>query len=76
MQRWYFAFGNTSAIEPTMPAALSPTNMRAPRSSRDFSQDRKPRQRSLDSVKPSTQPMTSRYPSSFTPIAAIIATFS
>lgn len=60
MQRWYFAFGNTSAIEPTMPAALSPTNMRTPRSLRDSSHDRKSRQHSDDSVKPSAQPITSR----------------
>lgn len=39
----YLTFGNTSAIEPTMPAALSPTTMRTPRSPRDFSQDGKPR---------------------------------
>ena len=32
-------------------------------------------QRSLDSVKPSAQPMTSRYPSSFTPMDTITATF-
>ena len=41
--------------------ALSPVNMRMPRSPRDFSHDRKPRQHSLRSVKPSAQPLTSRY---------------
>lgn len=76
MQRWNFAFGNTSAIEPTMPAALSPVYMRTPRSPRDFSHDGKPRQHSLDSVKPSVQPTTSRYPSPFTPMDTITATFS
>ena len=59
-----------------MPAALSPVNMRTPRSPRDFSHDKKSCQHSLDSVKPSAQPMTSRYPSPFTPMATITATFS
>lgn len=68
--------GKTPAVEPTIPAALSPTNMRTPRSPRDLSHDRKSRQHSLDSAKPSAQPTTSRYPSSFTPIAAMTATFS
>ena len=76
MQRWYLAPGNTSAIDPTMPAALSPVNMRTSRRPRDFSHDRKSRQHSDDPVKPSAQPMTSRQPSSFTPIATITATFS
>jgi len=76
VRRWYLAPGNTSAIDPTMPAALSPVNMRMPRSPRDFSHDKKPRQHSFDSVKTSAQPTTSRYPSSFTPIATMTATFS
>lgn len=76
MRRWYFAFGNTSAIEPAMPAALSPVNMRTPRSPRDFSHDRKSRQHSADSVKPSAHSITSRQPSSFTPMATMTATFS
>ena len=59
-----------------MPAALSPVNMRTPRSLRDFSHDGKSRQHSADSVKPSAQPTTSRYPSPFTPIATMTATFS
>ena len=63
-------------MAPTMPAALSPVNMRTPRSPRDFSQLRKSRQHSADSVKPSAAPMTSRKPSSFTPMATITATFS
>ena len=70
------ASGKTSAIEPTMPAALSPTNMRTPRSPRGLSHDRKSRQHSADSVKPSAAPMISRYPSSLTPMATITATFS
>ena len=56
VQRWYFAFGNTSAIEPTMSAALSLVNMRTPRSPRDFGHDKKSRQHSVDSVKPSAHP--------------------
>ena len=76
VQRWYLAPGNTSAIDPTMPATLSPVNMRTPRRPRDFNHDRKSRQHSLDSVKPSAQPTTSRHPSSFTPIATMTATFS
>ena len=50
--------------------------MRTPRSPRDLSHERNSRQHSADSVKPSAAPMTSRYPSSLTPMATITATFS
>lgn len=59
-----------------MPAASSPANMRMPRSPRDLSRDRRSRQHSDDSVKPSAQPIASQQPSSFTPIATMTATFS
>ncbi len=76
MHLWYAASGNTSAIDPTMPAALSPVNIRTPLRPRDLSQERKSRQHSDDSVKPSAAPITSLYPSSFTPMATMTATFS
>ena len=47
---WCAAPGNTSAIGPTIPAALSPVNMRTPRSPRDLSHERNSRQHSEDSV--------------------------
>ena len=50
--------------------------MRTPRSPRDLSHDGKSRQHSDDSVKPSAQPIASRQPSSFAPIATMAATFS
>ena len=59
-----------------MPAALSPASILTPRRPRDSSHDRNSRQHSADSVKPSAAPMTSRQPSSLTPIATIAATFS
>ena len=76
VQRWQAASGKTSAIDPTMPAALPPVNMRTPRRPRDLSRERSSRRHSEDSVKPSAAPMASRQPSSSTPIAAIAATFS
>ena len=76
MQRRQAALGNTSAIDPTIPAALSPVNMRTPRVPRDLSHEENSRQHSEDSVKPSAAPMTSRYPLSSAPMATITATFS
>ena len=55
---------------------MSPVNILTPRSPRDLSHERNSRQHSEDSVKPSAAPMTSRYPSSLTPMATITATFS
>lgn len=60
VQRRYLAFGNTSAIELTMSTALSPVNIRTPRSPRDFCHDRKSRQRLAGSVKPLAHPIASR----------------
>ena len=43
-----------------MPAALSPANVRTPRSPRDLSHERNSRQHSDDSASPSAAPMASR----------------
>ena len=59
-----------------MPAALSPVNIFTPRRPLDLSHERNSRQHSVDSVKPSAAPMTSRQPSSFAPMATVTATFS
>ena len=60
VRRWWAAPGKTSAIEPAMPAALSPVNVRTPRRPRDLGHERNSRQHSADSARPSAAPMTSR----------------
>ena len=59
-KRSHMTVPNTSAIEPTMPTALSPVNMRTPRRPRDFSHDKKSRKHSADSVEPSAHPIHAR----------------
>ena len=76
VQRWQGASGKTSASAPIMPADLSPVTILTPLRPRSRSESRNSRQLSADYVYPSAQPMTSRYPSSFTPIAMSTATLS
>ena len=75
-QRWQGASGKTSASAPTMPADLSPVTILTPLRPRSRSESRNSRQLPADSVYPSAQPMTSRHPSSFAPVAMSTATLS
>ena len=74
--RKYFASGNTSPTASSIPRHLSPTTSRTPSSPRLFSHWKKFCQLALSSFMPSCAPRTSRYPSSATPTATRIETFS